>query len=72
MENKYQIIYSLKLMQSLVERGYFPVQTLPNPKDTRYKCWVFNKSQKGFTETFDQLLISSKSSKRGDYEDGSK
>ena len=31
--------------------GFLPVATLPNPKDTRYNCWVFE-----WTEEFDEAL----------------
>ena len=44
-EKDYKIIYSLKIMKELVKRGYFPIQTLPNPKDTRYNCWIFENNE---------------------------
>ena len=25
--------------------GHYPVATLPNPKDTRYNCWVFEQTE---------------------------
>lgn len=51
MEQKNQIIYSLKVMRQLVESGFIPIQTMPNPKDVRYNCWVFAR-----TDGFDQVL----------------
>ena len=71
MESKYQSVYSLKLMQDLVAQGYFPVKTLPNPVNSKYKYWVFKKDEDGFEETFNILLASLKSSRRGDNEDAS-
>jgi hypothetical protein len=44
MENK--IIYALWVMEKLVKLGYYPVKTLPNPKDTRFNCWVFESTEK--------------------------
>ena len=48
---KQKIIYSMKVMQQLVEMGFLPTATLPNPKDTKYNCWVFD-----WTEEFDKAL----------------
>lgn len=36
-----KIIYSLKIMNKLVEKGHIPVETMPNPKNTFYNCWIF-------------------------------
>lgn len=35
------IIYSLAVMEKLVENGHFPIQTMPNPKYPEYNCWIF-------------------------------
>lgn len=43
MEKK--IIYALRVMEQLVKMGHYPVATLPNPKDTRYNCWVFEQTK---------------------------
>lgn len=43
---EYKIIYSLRVMRALVEKGFFPVQTMPNPKNVKYNCWVFKNSEK--------------------------
>ena len=40
-QNKNMIIYSLAVMEKLVENGHFPIQTMPNPKYPQYNCWVF-------------------------------
>ena len=38
---KNMIVYSLKVMEKLVERGHFPLQMMPNPKFPQYNCWIF-------------------------------
>ena len=48
---KFQIIYSLRVMKQLVEWGFFPVKTMPNPVDTKYNCWIFED-----TDEFRQRL----------------
>ena len=51
-ENKeFQIVYSMRIMRALVEQGEFPVKTIPNPKDTKYNCWIFKN-----TESFQKKL----------------
>jgi hypothetical protein len=40
-----KIIYSLKVMTTLVEMGFFPVHEMPNPKNPEYTCWVFERSE---------------------------
>ena len=42
---KTEIVYSLKVMERLVKMGYLPIATLPNPKNTKYNCWVFEQSE---------------------------
>lgn len=42
---KQEIIYSLKVMEQLVRLGYVPVATLPNPKNIKYNCWVFEQTE---------------------------
>jgi hypothetical protein len=42
---KTMMIYTLKVMKQLVERGHIPIATIPNPKDTRYNCWVFEVNE---------------------------
>lgn len=42
MEQKKQIIYSMKVMLRLVELGFYPVWKMPNPRFPQYECWVFD------------------------------
>jgi hypothetical protein len=39
--SKYKIIYSLRIMRKLVERGFVPEHTMPNPQFPQFNCWVF-------------------------------
>lgn len=41
LDQKNKIIYSMRIMIQLVEAGFMPKGTIPNPKDVRYNCWVF-------------------------------
>ena len=43
--SKKQIIYSLRVMRQLLERGFVPEQTIPNPIKPQYKCWVFEATE---------------------------
>lgn len=40
-----EIIYSLRVMEQLVRMGHIPVATIPNPKNTKYNCWVFELTE---------------------------
>ena len=53
MEQSKQIIYSAKIMTQLVERGFYPEQTIPNPRFPQYDCWVFD-----LTPEFQSVLSS--------------
>lgn len=36
-----KVIYSMRVMLALVERGHMPEAVMPNPQNTKYNCWVF-------------------------------
>ena len=40
-----KIIYSLKVMLALVERGHIPISAMENPKNPQYTCWVFKNDE---------------------------
>ncbi len=40
-----EIIYSLRVMEQLVKMGHLPKATMPNPKNPKYNCWVFEQSE---------------------------
>lgn len=46
-----KIIYSANVMTQLVERGFMPINHMPNPKYPEYTCWIFED-----TEEFEQVL----------------
>lgn len=46
-----KIIYSIKVMKALVERGFIPIATIPNPKNSKFNCWIFE-----VTDDFQQIL----------------
>lgn len=36
-----KIIYSANIMTKLVEKGFMPIATMPNPRYPQYNCWIF-------------------------------
>ena len=50
-----EIIYSLRVMEQLVRMGHIPVATIPNPKNTKYNCWVFEVNET-FLKDCEQVL----------------
>lgn len=50
-----KIIYSLRIMLQLVERGFIPIEMMPNPKYPKYNCWVF-KDTPEFEEVLSEVL----------------
>ena len=53
--NKKQIIYSLKVMRQLLERGFTPEQTIPNPVKPQFICWVFEVTEE-LQKALDEVL----------------
>lgn len=51
-----KIIYSLSVMQRLVEMGNIPIAQIPNPKYAQYNCWVFEVTDK-FKIDVDKVLM---------------
>lgn len=39
-----RIVYSMRIALKLIEMGYEPQAVMPNPKNTRFNCWVFEDS----------------------------
>ena len=50
-----KIIYSLRIMLDLVEAGFIPFTTMPNPKYPQYDCWIFKRSEE-FDAALDCIL----------------
>ena len=40
-----KIIYTLRLATKLMDRGQIPILSMPNPKEPRFTCWVFNDTE---------------------------
>ena len=49
--NKRKIIFSKKIMLELMQLGFNPVETMPNPTNNRFLCWSFE-----WTPEFDDAL----------------
>lgn len=50
-----KIIYSLRVMEQLVERGFVPISIMPNPKYPMYNCWIFEVTPE-FEKALDEVL----------------
>lgn len=48
---KNKIIYSKRVMEQLLEMGFRPIDTFPNPTTPKYMCWAFE-----WTDQFDVAL----------------
>lgn len=53
--NDYLVVYKLKLAMALMKKGHKPFQTMPNPTNSKYTCWIFEKSPE-FLRDFEELL----------------
>ena len=49
------MIYTMKVMKRLVEKGHIPIATIPNPKDVRYNSWVFEVNE-ALQKDLDEIL----------------
>lgn len=52
---KNRIIYSKRIMTKLVEAGYIPKGTMPNPTKQDFLCWIFEITP-GFQEALDKFI----------------
>ena len=52
---KNKIIYSLRVNLALIEAGFMPIDTIPNPKFPRYDCWIFEYTSE-FEEALNKIL----------------
>lgn len=48
---KNKIIYSKRIMTQLLEMGFRPIDTFPNPTNPQFMCWAFE-----WTDEFDAAL----------------
>ena len=49
------IVYSLKVHSQLQIRGIPYLCQMPNPKNSNYTCWVYEKNEE-FIEAFDEIV----------------
>lgn len=54
MEN-YKIIYSLKIMTQLVDKGFIPKAMMPNPRFPQFNCWIYEITPE-FQKALDEVL----------------
>lgn len=50
-----KVIYSLRIYAQLVKAGFQPITIMPNPKDSKYNCWIFEATPQ-FLEEFDKVV----------------
>ncbi len=50
-----KIIYSMRIMLKLVEKGYQPLTTMPNPQHPEFNCWVFEQTE-DFKKDLNEIL----------------
>lgn len=52
---KNKIIYSKRVMVQLVEAGFIPITTMPNPGHEPMICWIFEITPE-FKDALDKIL----------------
>ena len=60
---KQKVIYSLKVVRQLLEMGFRPIETMENPINEKYKCWVFARTPE-FEAALDVVLGGTDDGKR--------
>ena len=53
---KYYTCKRLRMLQYLLENGYEPFKTIPDPNDWKYKHWVFENTGIDFEQCVDQYF----------------
>ena len=41
-----KIIYSKRIMETLIARGHIPLQSMANPYKPEFQCWIFEVTDK--------------------------
>lgn len=49
------VVYSFKIHTQLRIRGFRYITTLPNPKNSKYICWVYERTP-AFIEAFNEIV----------------
>ena len=53
-KDKYQIIYSRRIMQQLIRYGFIPVERIQNPEFEGFDAWLFEDTEE-FHKVFEVL-----------------
>jgi hypothetical protein len=51
----FKIVYSLRIMEQLVEMGYRPVERMESPVIEGFYCWLFERNEE-FDRDFSALV----------------
>lgn len=51
-----QIVYSFRVRTILELKGFQPLGEIPNPKNNKYKCWIYEASP-AFLEAFKEVTF---------------
>ena len=60
---KYKVVYSLRMELALEKLGFKAVSVMPNPRIPAFNCWVYEETP-AFLEAFDKFI------REGDNKDG--
>jgi len=52
---KQKIIFSKQIMLGLLEKGFRPIESFPNPTNPKYLAWAFEESD-ALEEAFAEVL----------------
>lgn len=52
---KQKVVYSLYIHIQLQLRGFKYIKVMPNPKNDRFNCWIYELTP-AFQEAFDEIL----------------
>lgn len=53
--NTKKIIYSMRIFLTLQEQGFYPIATMPNPRNPQLICWIYERSD-AFDVAFEKLM----------------
>lgn len=55
MKQKSKVIYSMKIMKDLLDKGIFPESIKQNPTNPEYLCWTYTVDDK-LTQALDEIF----------------
>lgn len=50
-----KVIYSMRVMLALVNKGFKPKSVMPNPRDPQYNCWIYELTPE-LQEALDEIF----------------